>query len=108
MSDLAALTVRLGSELRHFLLSWKRDLRARRDYRNLLDVEAAEDIAADLQPVAAAAYTAQQADLEAARLLRESLADGKLTTADIPLLEKALAHIGNSAAADQQIAEALA
>ncbi len=98
------------AELRTFLGSWCKDLRNRRDYRNLVDGEAALDIASDIQArdgaVAAAAFTAEQADLEAFALLEKAKAGG-LDNSDLPLIEQALRNITRSADADHQITEGM-
>jgi hypothetical protein len=100
------------AELKHFFTGWIADLRGRRDYRNLVEAEAALDIARDLEArdatVSNVAYSAEQADLEAQAILATVLKDRVVTAAEIPLLEKALRHITRSAAADHQIGEGLA
>lgn len=105
----------LGSLLREaasFLGSWIPDLRRSRDYCNLTDAEAHQDIIADAQAaqgqVRDAAYRAEQADLEAARLLRETLADGRVTAEEIPVLKAALRNVVRSADGDHAITEQLA
>lgn len=95
--------------MREFLASWSADLRKLRDWRNLLDAEAAQSIAADLavreQALAGVAYTAEQADLEAVKLL-EKAKEGGLDNSDLPLIARALRHIRRSAAHDHTLSEA--
>lgn len=100
------------AELRTRLTAFAGVLRARRAHGDQLEAEVCLDVVAD---AAAAqrragehAYTAEQADLEAARLIRESLADGRITADEIPVLRTALRHIHRSAAHDQRIADTLA
>jgi hypothetical protein len=100
------------TELCAFLASWLPDLRRQRNYAAILEVEAVQTIVTEAQALQAvavqAAYTAEQADLEAARLLRESLADGRIDLTEIPALRTALRHVTRSAASDHQITEHLA
>lgn len=99
------------SELRSFLASMWSEVRRRPDPAAQNDVRALQDIAADAtaQQATAArtAYSAEQADLEAARLLRESLADGKVTADEIPFLRRALRHVTRSAERDHHITDVL-
>lgn len=101
----------LLAELDGFLASWREDLRRLRDWRNLLDLDGALAIAGDLAErdrlAVAAAYRSEQADLEASRLLREALADGKVTAGEIPMLQLALRHVNRSAEADHKLGEVL-
>lgn len=54
------------------------------------------------------AYTAEQADREAMRALKDALADGHLDDSDMPKVQAALAHCGRSADHDAAISEATA
>ncbi len=109
---LPQLTVGKGplAELGQFLRSWCHDLRGRRDYRNLVDGEAALDITADLKATvstaARVAFDAEQADREAVELLTKAK-EGGLDNSDLPLLEKALRNITRSAEGDRKISESL-
>lgn len=99
-------------ELAAHLLAFGGALRRRRAYADLLQVEVAQDIHADAtahqQATARLAYTAEQADCEAARLIRAALADGHVTADEIPDLRRAFRHIRHSAAADHRISECIA
>lgn len=111
-----ALTVRRGRGFLGEAVGYVADLiaayRIRRQYRELLDVEALADILRDLRAdigqAAARVYTAEQADIAAAQLLERVLDDGRVTAAEIPHLQAALRHILNSAAADHDAGEQLA
>lgn len=98
-------------ELRAHLLALTASLRRRVAFADVLQVEIAQDIVADAstQHTAASrlAYTAEQSDLEACRLLRASLADGHITADEIPVMRAALRHCTSSAAADRRITELL-
>lgn len=96
-------------ELRSHLGTLKAALRCRRAWADVLQVEIAEDIAADASTeqgrVGRFAYTAEQADIEAERLIRSTLADGHITDAEIPALRTAMRHVHRAAAADHRITE---
>lgn len=101
-------------ELRAFLAHWAAELRARRDYRTILDVEALHDITADigrhLQAAADLAHSARCSDDEALRLITritapDSPGGAQITTAELPDLVKATRHIRRSAEADHRLAE---
>jgi len=83
--------------------------RALRDYAALPALTVAADISADAaracSAASALAYTAQQDDLEAIRLLDAAARDG-FNSADLPAVEQAVRHIRRSAAADHALAEA--
>lgn len=83
--------------------------RALRDYAALPALIVAQDIAADsaaaCTAASALAYSAEQADLEALRLLEDAARDG-FNSADLPAVEQAVRHIRRSAAADHELAEA--
>jgi hypothetical protein len=100
------------SELRSRLTAFAEALRGRRQHGDQLEAEVCLDVVADAAAAQARAgeraYTAEQADLEAARLLSESLADGRITAEEIPCLRSALRHVNRSAQADHQITEVLA
>lgn len=104
--------MRVLRQLGAHLAAIKAGFRRNRAYAAILDAEVAEDIMADAAEVHRAAadlaYKAEQADLEAARLLRESLADGRIDLEEIPALQTALRHVTRSAASDHQITEQLA
>lgn len=82
--------------------------RSLRAYSALPALTVAQDIAGDTAAACAAlsaqAYTAEQADLEAVRLLEEAARDG-FTAADLPAVESAVRLIRASAAADHALAE---
>jgi hypothetical protein len=102
------------SELCAHLATFKASLRRRRAFGDVLQVEVAEDIHADVAAeqgrVGRLAYTAEQADLEAARLLKQAqqpTSEGGVLitpTEARPIFR----HISSSAARDRQITEALA
>lgn len=97
------------TELKAHLAGLVADFRRRHAYADQLQAEVAQAIAADAAAAATRAsrlaYTAEQADLEASRLLRDSLADGRITAAEIPVLRTALNHITRSARHDHTITE---
>ena len=102
------------AELRDHLATFCATLRTRRDYPGLLQAEIAQDIIADATAqqgrAGALAYTAEQADLEADRLLtaaQQPDSDGgpAITPHEAgPILR----HIRRSATADHRITEVLA
>ena len=98
------------SELRDRLTAFAATLRGRRLHGDQLEAEVCLDVVADAAVeqgrVGRLAYTAEQADIEAARLLRDSLADGRITADEIPCLRTALRHVNRSAERDRQITEA--
>lgn len=73
MPSLPAHPMKAIQELRSFIASMRADFRRRRDFASVIDTEAADQIASEIQSDQATAsrhaYTAQQADEEAARLL---------------------------------------
>jgi hypothetical protein len=83
--------------------------RALRDYAALPALTVAADIAAETaracSALGALAYSAEQDDLEALRLLEDAARDG-FNSADLPAVEQAVRHIRRSAAADHALAEA--
>jgi hypothetical protein len=97
------------TELVCYLTGWNAVARSKRRFSELLGVEAAQDIATDAvqhqRGIAASAYDAEQADLQAAKLLEEASKDG-LTEADMPAIAAAIRHIRASAKKDRQINEA--
>jgi hypothetical protein len=103
---------RFLSELRSRLKAFAENLRGRRQHGDQLEAEVCLAVVADASAAQARAgeraYSAEQADLEAARLLRESLADGRITAEEIPCLRAALRHVNRSAAADHQVGQILA
>lgn len=74
----------------------------------LFHVGVALDIAADAVRAqshqATDAYTAEQADLEAVKLIHRVCCAGHVSKTDLPLLTAALRHIHNSARRDHAIA----
>ncbi len=87
-------------------------MRKERHFGAVLQVEVSEaitaDVAAEQGRVGRLAYTAQQNDLEAGKLLDQVLADGRVTPDEVPLLKRASRHVHRSAEGDQRITEALA
>lgn len=77
-------------------------------YAALPALTVAQDIAADCAAAclatAATAYSAEQSDLEAIRLLEDAARDG-FNQADIPAVAAAVRHIRQSAAADHALVE---
>jgi hypothetical protein len=94
-------------ELNKFLAGLIPSLRARHQYAEVLNVEVAQEIAADIAALQSAAYAAEQADLEAAKIIGAITADGHLTDAELPLLTRALRNINRSAAHDHHLSEQL-
>lgn len=88
----------------------RRIARARRlrDYAALPALTVAADISADAaracSALSATAYTAEQDDLEALRLLETAARDG-FNSADLPAVESAVRLIRKSAQADHAMAE---
>lgn len=99
------------AELRDRLTAFASSLRLRRAHGDQLEAEVCLDVVADAarteHTAARLAYSAQQSDLEAARLIRESLADGRITADEIPVLRHALRHVGSSARADERLTRLL-
>jgi hypothetical protein len=102
----------LGHQIREpnrWLARRSASARALRDYAALPALTVAQDIAADsaaaCTAASALAYSAEQADIEAIRLLEEAARDG-FNQADLSAVAAAVRHIRRSAAADHQLAEA--
>lgn len=95
-------------ELREFLSETATRCRAKGWFGALCRVEVAQEIAADVgrdqEKIAVEAYSAEQCDLEAARLIEEAGRDG-FSNADAPALAKALRLIRRSAQVDHDITE---
>lgn len=107
---------KLLAELRTFLGSLAADLRRRRDYRNLLEVEALQDIQTDLagsaRRCADTAFRARALDDEGLQLLRQITAPDSpggalIVRAELPKLRRAMRCIGRSSALDHDLAEDL-
>lgn len=98
-------------ELREYLARFIARCRAASWLGALFHARVVEDIAADLarqhRALSATAYTAEQADLEAARLLDEAARDG-FSQADLPAVERAVRLIRRSAAHDRRLCDQLA
>lgn len=96
------------AELRSFLAHWHAELRRCGQFAHLLDVECAEEIAAEeratVEKIRAMAHRAEVHDLEAAKLLRQALVDG-LDKSDLPAVRRALALLERSAREDHEISE---
>lgn len=90
-------------ELTGYLARLADKCRASRAFEILFPVTVAQDIAADVARSQAAAgalvYTAQQEDLEAARLIEDAGRDG-FSAADLPALTRALRLVRASAKHD--------
>lgn len=101
--------VRPLAELKQFFASWIADLRGRRDIPNLMDAEAAQEIAeeaiAERQQFGQAAFTARVEDDEGLALVDRILADGQVTAAEVPLLRRARRHFLRSREIDHQLSE---
>lgn len=99
------------TELMSFLSSLLPGLRAKRQYAEVLNVEVAQEIARDVvaqhAQLSGLAYTAEQADHEAAKLIGVITSDGHLTDDELPLLARALRHINRSAAHDHRLSTEL-
>jgi hypothetical protein len=83
---------------------------AKRWHHALFHLRVLADIWADIKRrltrAGRMAYDAEQADAEAAKLLRDSLADG-IDRSDTPAIRTALAHIETSGRKDRQLVEEL-
>lgn len=97
-------------ELRDSLSGFSARCRAARWYGALFRVGVAQDIVADdtkaLNRISRAAYSAEQDDLEAVKIIKAAARDG-FSDADLPALDKALRLIMSSAKKDHQISEQL-
>lgn len=103
-------------ELRHFLSGLCRDLRLRRDHRNVLEVEALQDIAGDIAKEDDArkqtAFKARVLDDEGLALLDKITAPSSpggalIVPAEVPDLRRAQRCIRRSAALDHAMSEGL-
>lgn len=96
-------------ELKTYLSGRAAMYRARRAYGPLLDIEVAAEITDDAMRqqngIAADGYSAEQADLEAAKLLDGVLADNLMPKAEKDALRRAEKLIRQSAAKDHAITE---
>lgn len=99
-------------ELSQYLATRATAYRTRRAYGDLLSTEVAlsitRDIRTDQESAKREAHRANCNELEAARLLRVATADGKITREEIPMITRALRHIGCSTRATYRIGEILA
>lgn len=96
-------------EMGRYLIGSRTEAQKRRNWSEDLTCEVAQDIHADIvkhhQKLADRGYSAEQADLEAAKLLRRVVADGKIEQAEMPDVLQAIEHILNSAKQDHAISE---
>ena len=73
--------------------------------------DVATDLAAEVQAeqvkLSQQAYTAEQADREAASAIETALSDGQLDASDLPAIKTALRNVQRSAEHDRQITESL-
>ena len=99
------------AELRSRLTAFAATLRGRRLHGDQLEAEVCLDVVADAATeqgrAGRLAYTAEQADLEAGKLLDTVLADGRVTPTEIRTLRTARRHVRRSATADRRITESL-
>lgn len=99
------------AELKNFLRSWLPDLRRQRNFSAVVEVQALQaithEVGAAQSKAAQAAYTAEQADLDAAAILERAAADG-LDASDLPAVRQAIKQINRSARHDHTITEVLA
>jgi hypothetical protein len=97
------------AELKSFLAGLRTDYRLRRNWPAVNEIAGAQAIADDIERTEDSAgrhaFAAEQADLDAARLIRESIADNRVTADEIPLLRSALRHVTNSASHDRAITQ---
>jgi G3E family GTPase len=95
-------------ELRDWLKGRLSLRRSERRFDSAFDLDVASDIAADAArqqaQIAAEAYSAEQSDIEAAKLIEIAKRDG-LDASDLPAIERALRHIRSSAKHDHNISE---
>lgn len=84
--------------------------RAARKFGELLGWEAAEDIqqeaVAHERKIAGMAYSAEQGDREALKLLEATAADGHIDAEEMAAVTLAIRHIRRSAEQDRRISEA--
>lgn len=101
---------RYVKELSDALCAFAKQCRAARWLGALFHIHIAtdivNDIAANEAKAAQAAYTAEQADLEAMKDLHAALADG-LDASDVPAVKRALANLKRSADHDRSISTLL-
>jgi len=99
------------AELRSWLADTADRCRSQRWFGPLFRVNVATDILADAEKAqkqaAEDAYSAEQYDLEAVRVLNEAARDG-FTNADIPEVARAVRLIRQSAQKDRRVTERLA
>lgn len=102
------------TELAVFLRSLAEDLRRRRDHRNLLEVEALQDIQSDIARTAATrrtiAFRARCLDDEATKLLTritapDSPGGALIVKSEIPTLRRAMRCVRRSSEIDHQLTE---
>ena len=98
-------------EVAAWLVDFTARCRAKRWVGALFWVGVTEDIVSDVvriqRTVSAAAYAAEQEDLEAAKLIEEAACDG-LTADDLPKLRQAARLARKSANRDRQICDSMA
>jgi len=103
-------------ELLTFCASWLIDLRPRRDYRTILEVEALQDIATDAcrdaQARAVKAFRARALDDEAGQILArltapDSPGGALIVRAELPDFRRAQRCIQRSATLDHELSEKL-
>jgi hypothetical protein len=97
------------SELCQYVGTFAARCKASRWYGAVFHVEVCRVIVANAvtqqRHIAARAYTAEQADHEAVRIMEEVLEDGRVTPSEIKRLRLAQRHIRNSEKADASIVE---
>ena len=85
------------TELRTFLSRLLPDLRRRRQFGDVLNVEVAQEIASDVaaqhQQLHGLAYSAEQCGLSAKADLTGVFADGKITPDEQPIVDRAMRHL---------------
>ena len=98
-------------ELRGWLSDRLAIRRSEQRFDAAFDLDVASDIATDVQAheqcASRVAYSAEQEDLEAIRILEQAEVDG-LSNADLPAIHRAIRLIRSSAKHDRAITEALA
>lgn len=98
----------LVSELRLWLTATAAQFRARHQFAALPRTTVAQLIAADVaaatSTIATTAAAAEAQDIEAASALEQVLADGRVTSAEIPTVRRALSLVRRSATTDHAIA----
>jgi hypothetical protein len=96
-------------ELLNFIRVKRAELTTRRQYRDLVDLEAMDEIAAELKAQREAdaqkAHAARVEDDEGIDLMEKVLVDETITADEIPMIKTALKHFRHSRDLDHELSE---